>query len=266
MDAEMTPRNETRKQSRKLAPGGGHLRAHPSDKEEAIYLREDPLATLAPIDHAGNILQGLANEDVSTILSRAAIRRFKQNEAIFCQGRPYDGIFIIQTGRVRTYYVSPAGREYTLAYWTIGHFVGVPEVYGTGNNLWAAEAATPSTTLAILSSADIVWLVGHVPAFAVSLVEGLVYKGRCLSTAVQMLGTRSMTSRLAHLLLALSRRRETHLNIPEPFTHSDLAKMIGSTRQWVTATIRRFQDERLITYSNQCIKIIDANGLQRLLR
>ena len=246
---------------------------HESDLEgqdDAIYFREDPLRSPGAIDRTGNILRALSDADYSIVLKRAVIRQLKKNEPVLTQGKAYDGIFIIQSGRVRTYYVSPGGREYTLAYWTSGHFVGVPEVYGTGENLWAAVTVTPSTTLAVLSSADILWLIAHVPAFSIALVEGLVYKGRCLSTAVQMLGTRSMTSRLAYLLLTLGARHGvqsgTRVNIAETFTHEELAKMIGSTRQWVTASINQFRSDRLIECSNHSIKILDPKGLQELLR
>lgn len=37
---------------------------------------------------------------------------------MFAQGEHHDGIFIIQRGVVRVFYVVPSGREITLAYWT----------------------------------------------------------------------------------------------------------------------------------------------------
>jgi len=240
------------------------------DSNEAIYLTESYSETLAPIDRTGNILRRLNERDRQTVMSRAVIRHLAKNETVFTQGRAYDGIFIIESGKVRAYYTSPAGREYTLAFWTPGHFVGVPEVYGTGENLWSAVTTAPSNTLAVLRSKDIRWLINHVPAFSIALVEGLVYKGRCLSAALQMLGTRSMTSRLAQLLLTLAARHGVrsgnHIRIEEPLTHDELAKFIGSTRQWVSTTIKQFRRDGLIDYSNQHIIIVNSTGLKNLLR
>jgi CRP-like cAMP-binding protein len=241
-----------------------------TDASEAIYLTESQSETLAPIDRTGNILRRLNENDREAVMNRAVIRHLSKNEPVFTQGRPYDGIFIIKTGKVRAYYTSPVGREYTLAFWTPGHFVGVPEVYGTGENLWSAVTTAPSNTLAVLHSKDIRWLINHVPAFSIALVEGLVYKGRCLSAALQMLGTRSMTSRLAQLLLTLAVRHGVRLGnflrIEEPLTHDELAKFIGSTRQWVSTTIKQFRRDGLIEYSNHHIKILNSTGLKTLLR
>jgi CRP-like cAMP-binding protein len=240
------------------------------DSNEAIYLTESQSEALAPIDRTGDILRRLNDGDRETVMRRAVIRHLAKNEPVFTQGKAYDGIFIINAGKVRAYYTSPAGREYTLAFWTPGHFVGVPEVYGTGENLWSAVTTAPSNTLAVLHGKDIRWLIDHVPAFSIALVEGLVYKGRCLSAALQMLGTRSMTSRLAQLLLTLAVRHGVrsgnHIRIEEPLTHDELAKFIGSTRQWVSTTIKQFRRDGLIEHSNQQINILNSPGLKKLLR
>jgi CRP-like cAMP-binding protein len=81
-------------------------------------------------------------------------------------------------------------------------------------------------------------------------VEALEFKGKCLSAMVQMLGTRSVSERLAMLLCNLA---DLH-GVPErdgiaigpPFTHEAFAQMIGASRQWVTITLDRFQAEGVI--------------------
>ena len=55
--------------------------------------------------------------------------KFGAQSEIFSQGEQHDGIYVIESGDVRTYYLGPMGRELTLAYWTPGHFVGGPEIF-----------------------------------------------------------------------------------------------------------------------------------------
>ena len=43
----------------------------------------------------------------------------------------------------------------------------------------------------------------QIPTLAIGIIEGLTFKGKCYSALAQMLGTRSITERLAHLLLHL---------------------------------------------------------------
>ena len=41
-------------------------------------------------------------------------------------GRQHDGIYLIESGRIRVFYTSPLGREITLAYWRAGQFCRRP--------------------------------------------------------------------------------------------------------------------------------------------
>src|ERR1700741_2894622 len=57
-------------------------------------------------------------------------------------GVKHDGIYLIESGRIRVFYTSPQGREITLAYWHVGNFVGGPEVFGTGIHQWSGVASS----------------------------------------------------------------------------------------------------------------------------
>lgn len=240
-----------------------------SGPEDAVYLGEGNPGLLQPIDRTGMILAPLSERERETVMARAAVRQVPADGQVLTQGRRYGDIYIIESGRIRTYYVSSSGREFTLAYWTPGHFVGVPELFGTGENLWSAAAVVPST-VAVLTSDDVRWLLVHVPVFAMSLVEGLNYKGRILSSALQMLGTRSITSRLAQLLLTLAARHGRAvpggIRIEQRYTHEELAKMIGSTRQWVTSTLAQFTKTGIVEIDSQCVTLSKTEGLRKLVR
>ncbi len=65
-----------------------------------------------------------------------------------------------------------------------------------------------------------------------------------------MLGTRSITERLAHLLLHLvdlyGVEDPDGIVIGAAFTHADLAHMVGATRQWVTISLKRLQEKGIV--------------------
>jgi CRP-like cAMP-binding protein len=65
-----------------------------------------------------------------------------------------------------------------------------------------------------------------------------------------MLGTRSITERLAHLLLHLVElygvKDTDGTLIAAAFTHADLAHMVGATRQWVTISLKRLQEKDIV--------------------
>ena len=101
-----------------------------------------------------------------------------------------------------------------------------------------------------LPGKDLRALVVEVPNLAIGLIEGLTFKGKCYSALAQMLGTRSITERLAHLLLHLvdlyGVKDPDGILIGAAFTHADLAHMVGATRQWVTISLKRMQEKDIV--------------------
>jgi CRP-like cAMP-binding protein len=191
-----------------------------------------------------------------------------QGGMVFSQGEAHDGVFIIRRGQVRVYYTAPSGREITLAYWTPGHFIGGPEISGGGAHMWAGIAVEDCMVTA-LSGAALQKLLADIPAFALSLIDGLVAKGRCYSSMAQMLGTRSVIERLAQYLVNLA---ELHgspdgdaIVINRKVTHDQIAAMVGSTRQWVTMMLKRFQAKRIIAVDGSIIRIRRIDLLEQIL-
>jgi CRP-like cAMP-binding protein len=231
------------------------------DTESAVYLTE----VLSELNKGAGFLDRLNLREIDAVRRASIAIVAEAGEAIFMQGDRHDGIYLIESGRVRTYYAGPSGKEITLALWTPGHFVGGPEVFGGGVHVWSAVAMAPSR-LAYLPGGRIRQLVDTFPAFAVSLIEGLVAKGKCYSAMVQMLGTRSATERLAHLLLILAevdgKASGGRLIVNRRITHEQLAGIVGSTRQWVTSTLARYQQQGVISMERGNLVIERAHDLR----
>ncbi|TYC53915.1 Crp/Fnr family transcriptional regulator [Rhodobacterales bacterium] len=219
-----------------------------TERVSAVYLSE----VLSDLDEGADFLGRLTADDLRTVRSAGSTTSFGKDEGIFFQGDRHNGIWLIEKGTVRTFYAGPSGREITLALWTRGHFVGGPEIFGGGTHMWSADAQE-DVVLLYLTGPRLRQLVDTMPSFAVCLINGLVAKGKCYSALVQMLGTRSVTERLAQLLIILAdthgRPEGNRLVIEKKITHEHLAAIVGSTRQWVTMTLDKFQKKGLITVS-----------------
>jgi CRP/FNR family transcriptional regulator, cyclic AMP receptor protein len=71
-----------------------------------------------------NLFDLLTRERQETLLEIGERRTFESDQPLFLQGDPHDGIYLIETGRVCSYYQAPSGRQITLAYWFPGNLVG----------------------------------------------------------------------------------------------------------------------------------------------
>jgi len=165
------------------------------------------------------------------------------------------------------FYAGPSGREITLAYWHPGNFVGGPDVFGKGVHVWSGVASINSSVLHLPGSV-LRQMIVKIPVLAIGIIEGLSFKGRCYSSLAQMLGTRSPTERFAHLLLHLLAlygvEERGGTLIAAPFTHADLAHMIGVTRQWVTTSFKHLAEEGVLESQGTNILIKDAAPLAAL--
>jgi CRP/FNR family transcriptional regulator, cyclic AMP receptor protein len=220
----------------------------------ALFLSE----IVEDLNEGANFLKRLAPADLDTVRRHGRVMTAAAGEMVFLQGAPHDGIFLIESGMVRSYYTGPSGREITLAYWTPGHFVGGPEIFRGGLHMWSGESVDECRLL-YLSAAIMRTLVERMPHFAVCLIEGLVAKSKCYSALVQMLGTRSAVERLAQLLVILGeiygRQEANRLVVQRKVTHDQLAHIVGVTRQWVTVTLDRFQKKGIISVGRQTLVI-----------
>ena len=201
------------------------------------------------IGGAPSLFETLSPSERESVVRRGRRRVLYRGQTLFSQGTRNDGIFLIETGRIRVYYTAPSQREITLAYWHPGNFVGGPEVFGEGVHQWSG-VATSNSSVVHLPAKELRWLVLEIPNLAIGLIEGLAFKGKCYSALAQMLGTRSITERLAHLLLHLVElygvQESDGILIGAAFTHADLAHMVGATRQWVTISLKRMQDKGIV--------------------
>ncbi len=213
------------------------------------------------------LFQGLSDAEIEELVSAGKRKVFYRGAQVFGQGSPQDGIYLVETGRIRVFYAGPSGREITLAYWHPGNFVGGPDVFSNGVHVWSGVAAINSSVLHLPGSV-LRQMIVKIPALAIGIIEGLSFKGRCYSSLAQMLGTRSPTERFAHLLLHLLEiygvEERGGTLIAAPFTHADLAHMMGVTRQWVTTTFKHLAEEGVLEAQGTNILIKDAAPLATL--
>ncbi|MEO0821100.1 MAG: Crp/Fnr family transcriptional regulator [Pseudomonadota bacterium] len=241
--------------------GSDRPRRDPGDFEPSALFLSEPFTDL---NEGAGFLDTLGDSERAALRARGTPVRLDRGEGLFFQGDPHTGVWLIETGRVRTFYVGHTGREMTLAYWTVGHFVGGPEVFGGGRHVWSADAPEPCDVL-FLPGAALRALAEQHPAIAIAIINGLVAKGKCYSALVQMLGTRSIAERLRVLLLVLAdtygRPSPEGTAIDRRITHEQFAMMVGATRQWVSISLDRMQKDGLIAVSRQQIVLRNPEAL-----
>jgi CRP/FNR family cyclic AMP-dependent transcriptional regulator len=140
-------------------------------------------------------------------------------------------------------------------------------VFGGGVHQWSG-VATSNSSVVHLPGKELRKLVSEIPNLAIGLIEGLTFKGKCYSALAQMLGTRSITERLAHLILHLVElygvKDPDGILIGAAFTHGDLAHMVGATRQWVTISLKRLHEKNVLVVRKSRIIVRRVDVLREM--
>lgn len=209
----------------------------------------------------------LAPEERDAFLSRCKRQHFEAKANLFSQDEPYTKSYLIRSGIVRTYYVSPSGKEITIAYWSDGAMVGGPNVFREQRlHIWSAQAATEVVAEQIRGQ-DLEALSMRIPRLAHYLIETLSYKLYWVSVLLQTFGTQSVRARVAHLLLQLGERygeeTDTGILIAQQFSHEDLSHMVGATRSWVTLALKQLKSDAIISALGRDTYILDIDRLRK---
>ena len=219
----------------------------------------DALANCPLFKHASrDIVMSLAN--------RLRRRHFRRNEVIFHQGDPGDSLHIVAAGSVKILLPSTEGDEAIIATLRPGDFFGeLALLYGAPRSATAA-ALDQSDTL-VLPRDVFIGLLDTLPGLRDALLAGVAHELRRLTGHVEELHFLDLAGRLAMRLsrLALEASPDAHgeIRLDWPYTQSDLAAMIGGTRQSVNRLLSELVEQGLIRIEPDTLVIADLDELAR---
>jgi CRP/FNR family cyclic AMP-dependent transcriptional regulator len=219
----------------------------------------DALARCPLFEHADRpILESLA--------SRLRRRRFRRNEVIMHQGDPGDSLHVVAAGAVKIVLPSAEGEEAIIATLRPGDFFGELALLDGAPRSATVTALEPSETL-VLPRQVFNELLDTLPGLRDALLSGLAHELRRLTGHVEELHFLDLAGRLAIRLTRLAQEEQPdargQIRLDWPYTQSDLAAMIGGTRQSVNRLLSQLVDEGLITIHPDVLVITDLEALAR---
>jgi CRP/FNR family cyclic AMP-dependent transcriptional regulator len=219
------------------------------------------------VGRPASLIDRLSPHDRERVRSIGTARHLNRSDILLSQGEFQDGIVLVESGLIRSFYTAPSGRQITLAYWLPGNFVGGPHIFG-GACMWSAVAAKRSAVFC-LPGERLRQLAREIPDLALQLLDALSFKARCYSSLAQMLGTRSLSERLVHVLVHLIEthgipERNGQISVAAAFSHAEMANLIGATRQWVTISLNRLQKRGIISQKRGIMVVRKPDVLRKL--
>jgi CRP-like cAMP-binding protein len=211
------------------------------------------------------------------------VRRYRAGETIFHQDDPGDSLHIVASGAVKIVLPSSGGEDPAiLAVNGPGHFFGGLALLDGAPRSATAVAIGPTTTL-VLRREAFLDLVDRDAGLRRALLSTLAAEIRSTTGQVHDLQFLDLPARLARRLLravaaaggataggaAAGGGVATPLaggptTIRWPFTQTELAGMIGGSRQSVNRLLRDFAARGLIRQERDALVVLDPSGLERV--
>src|SRR6202047_1111836 len=186
---------------------------------------------------------------LSTIGKGRYMASFQKKNTIFAQGDSTDGLFFVQTGKVRLSVVSEGGKEATLGILGEGDFFGEGGLAGQLLRMSSATAMTDCVLLHIERKAMMRALSLEQKLSAMFLKYLLKRNIRYQDDLVDQLFN-SSEKRLARVLLLMAQFGQegvSQMSVPR-LSQETLAEMVGTTRSRVSFFMNRFRKLGFINY------------------
>jgi CRP-like cAMP-binding protein len=201
---------------------------------------------------------------LQAVASRLRVRRFRRNEVIFHQGDAGDSLHIIASGSVKIVLPSAEGDEAIIATLRPPDFFGELALLDGQPRSATATAVDPVETLALSRSTFLELLNAHAE-LRDALLSALVAELRRLTGHVEELHFLDLAGRLARRLVELSSQASPGSNgevtLDWPYTQSDMAAMIGGTRQSVNKLLGGLIADGLVRIDREQLVITDLAAL-----
>jgi CRP/FNR family cyclic AMP-dependent transcriptional regulator len=195
------------------------------------------------------------------------IRRFRKGETVFHQGDPGDALFIVAGGSVKVVLPSNEGAEPAIvAILGAGEFFGELAILDGAPHSATIVAVEPTETL-VLNRDAFLALIDSQRELRRALLASLAVEIRRLTGHVEDLHFLDLPARLASRIVRLAATETSATNgevrIPWPYTQSELAGMIGGSRQSVNRLLSDLADEGLVRIERDVLVVSDVERLAR---
>lgn len=205
-----------------------------------------------------DIFQDLSESEMDEINRTTTMSTCLRHKVFYQAEDSSEVLFILKKGRVQLYRLTPDGKKLVVANVGPGSIFGEMAIMGQGMHNTFAESIE-ECLICVMSRQDVERLILSKPPVALRIMNVMSERLKLAENRLEDMAFKSVSARLATLLLRLSTNQGQHIF---GYTHQDLADAIGTYRETATLTLNEFKSAHLITTGRKQIDILDLAGLE----
>ena len=200
------------------------------------------------------LFEGLSEDELARLNDLLRKRVFPAGTRVMSAQQPGEALYLLLEGSVKIQLDREDGTEITLALLGPGDTVGemsLVEREGRSANVVTVE----ETTFLWMDRASFLDCLQSMSQLTYNLVRQLSSRLRLANQKIQALSTLDVAGRVARQILIFAEQYGRHepggIRIPVPLTQSDIAEMVGATRERVNHAMVAFKQSGALSVDPQ---------------
>lgn len=224
-------------------------------------------AALSDLLKTTPVFKRLTPPDRERIAARTSAKQFARGETIFSEGDPAEHFYLVVSGRVKVYKMTPAGKDVILEIFGAGDPLGAVAVY-EGWPFPASAQALEDTVCLSIARRDFFELLEQHPSLVRGLLAGLTMRLVELTNRLAELTGGRVEPRFARLFLKLAtqigRPERGGLFLPLALSRQELADMTGTTIETAIRIMSRWGKQQIVLTEKDGFVIVNRDELETL--
>lgn len=212
------------------------------------------------------LFASLTAEELHSLANRVIKKHFRHGTLLFGEGDACSGLFLVASGKIRIFKMSPNGREQVLAVEGPGSSFAELPVFDGGNYPASASVLEDAVVL-FISRGDFQNFCREHPEVALKVIAVVGSRLRRLVGIIEDLSFTTVRQRLISLILRMTEASgtpsEKGIRVELTKSHQDLASELGTVRELVSRNLSRLQAEGLLEVDGRKIVVKDLRGLRQ---
>lgn len=193
-------------------------------------------------------------------------RPLHRGEHVFRSGMPFESIYAVRSGALKTYRLTPEGDEQITGFHLPGEMFGLGGLGGDSHP--NAAVALETSTVCEIPFARIEGLASEIPGLQRHIFRIMSQEISDDEQLLVLLSKRSAEERIAALLLGLAARfRRRNLSATRfrlPMSRGDIGNYLGLVVETVSRIFTRLQAQGLIEVEGKEVSILDPVALSSI--
>jgi CRP/FNR family transcriptional regulator, dissimilatory nitrate respiration regulator len=207
------------------------------------------------------LFASFTEKEIDLLLASTSLKKVSRGEQIFSEGIDATAFFIVVSGKIKIYKLSPDGKEYTLHIHDPGDLVAEAAIFDS--MVYPASCmALEDTTLVRMSRKEFLILIKEHPELSLKMMSGYSKRLRQFVAKIEELSLKDIKARLAGYLIENSSVENGVAVCHLSYSKKELSSLLGTIPETLSRALAFLKQRKLVIEKDNIIILPDPEKLR----